>query len=63
MRGYLVGLDTVLDFKGVLTMTKKDRMKELIEVFTDADMRNGLSEEQMKYCPDDLLEVYEIMAS
>ena len=32
-------------------MSKKDRVKELIELFADADTRNELSKAQMAYCP------------
>ena len=33
-------------------MTDKERMAELIEVFTDADKRAGMTVEELAYCPD-----------
>ena len=41
-------------------MSQKDRMKELIELFADADARNELSKAEMKYCPL-VSEAYEVM--
>lgn len=41
-------------------MTKKDRMKELIDLFADADQRETLNEIEMKYCPL-VSEAYEVM--
>ena len=42
-------------------MTEKERMAELIEVFTDADKRAGMTAEELAYCPS-VLRILCVMA-
>lgn len=39
-------------------MTDKERMAELIEVFTDADKRSCMTEDELAYCPDVMTILY-----